>query len=117
MNLNINLSDYTINAIQSIEMYDVRGGPGNPVLMRLEGPMTTELTLREKTKPLSPMFFKCRYCDVIQKEFYSNCPNCGAPMEVHEQIISKAVPISGSADSGASYGMAATFSSGMYELS
>lgn len=81
MTLNVKLSDYIIDAVQSIEMYDVRGGPGNPVLMRLEGPMTTELTLREK--PSQPTYFQCRYCEVIQKEFHSNCPNCGAPMELY----------------------------------
>ena len=48
-------------------------------------------------------YFKCRYCDVIQKEFHSHCPNCGAPMEVEDEYISKAKEIKTIPSVGESY--------------
>lgn len=75
-------NNYAIKAVQSIEMHDVRGGPGNTLLMRIAGPMTTELIIEEKQSQ-STTYVQCSYCDVIQKEFHSNCPRCGAPMGIY----------------------------------
>lgn len=116
-------NDFVIDKIESIEIHEIRGGVGDVVLARWEGAPASVRHLEPAAKPLyrpphnELTYFQCTYCDVIQKEFHSNCPRCGAPMEAHEQTISKAIPFSGAPDSGASYGMASVVSSGVYQLS
>ena len=38
-------------------------------------------------------YFACQYCGVVQKGFYSKCPNCGAPMKLEDECIFESKPI------------------------
>lgn len=75
-------NNYIIDSIQSIELHEIRGGVGDVVLARWEGSPTNVKVrhLEPSEKPLyrpahdEAIYFKCRYCDVAQKEFHSNCP-------------------------------------------
>lgn len=93
-------TDYVIDTIQSIETHEIRGGPGNAVLFKMDVAPLSRVSGAPKIEDCLPSidtnasydilsreipirYFKCRYCDVVQKEFHSNCPNCGAPMELY----------------------------------
>lgn len=116
-------NNYIIDSIQSIELHEIRGGMGDVVLARWEGSPTSVRHLEPPEKPLyrpahnESVYYKCCYCDVVQKEFHSNCPNCGAPMEVEDEYISKAVPISESSNYSTSSRVASTDSSCMQSVS
>ena len=106
------INDVVVNGIQSIELHEVRGGKGDQLLWPAlydatikSPPHITTMVIPESSVEFvtKPPYYECRYCGVVQKEFPSTCPQCGAPMEIDTKFVSEATPITYPAEVGESY--------------
>ena len=106
-------NDFLIDKIKSIELHEVRGGKGDQLLWQavcdstVRAPVVGPLQESSVEFVTKPTYYECRYCGVVQKEFHSTCPQCGAPMDIDTKFVSEATPITYPAEVGQTYALGA----------